>query len=198
MKRRIAVFGLMILAALMIIGCAPKLPVPTVSVKPTATATPIGTTAIATATTQPTGTAAVTPSPTPTNVTEKRIGFVRKAYTEAGVNYITIDYVNFLSGDAAIEKAKEDGKAEQDENGKWFVSNDYYISNDNKAVRTFPLKSNCTIKVVDWDSNEDITSKSITFAELKSKGPEFDDGELLMDVDVVNGLIKSMVERYRP
>ena len=91
-----------------------------------------------------------TPMPTPTSVTRERIGFIRDAYTHEGVNYIVIDYVNFLTGDEALDKAKADGEAEQDMYGNWYLPNDYYISNDNALLRTFPLHANCVIKIVDF------------------------------------------------
>ncbi len=111
----------------------------------------------------PTPTDAATPAP----VTEKRIGFITDAYTHEGVNYIKIDYVIFLTGDEAIQKAVEEGNAEKDENGEWYVPNDYYISNDNAKLRTFPLADNCVIKIIDFSGpGGSMTLIIKTFAEL--------------------------------
>jgi hypothetical protein len=186
MKR---VFTLFLILALLMLsaGCTPggpaKTATPTLGGLPVLTLTPV---------------ASLVPTPTP-GVSEKRIGFVRKAYTKSGVNYVDIDYVSFLTGAEAVEKAKADGMAEQDEDGTWYVPNDYYISNDNPMLRTFPLGSTCSIKIVDLGgSGAEIPMKSLTFAQFKAKGPTFDDGEMLMYINVQNGIAVSLEEQYRP
>jgi len=199
MIKRIATLCLAVSTALLLTACSQQ----------TATATPsIGVTTAALASPAlslfPTPTTTVpittiTPSPTPSpGVTEKRIGFVRKVYTKNAINYIDIDYVDFLTGQAAIDKAKEDGNAQQDENGNFYID-DYYISNDSKKLRTFALESGCTIELVDLSgTGSEIPMKSITFAKLKTMGPSFDDAELLMHIDVKAGYVHSLKEQYRP
>ena len=131
-------------------------------------------------------------------VSEEKIGFVRKVYTENGINYVSIDYVDFYTGDAAVEKAKEHGDALQDEDGNWYLDDDgYYIVNDNTQLRTFPLSADCSIKVVDY-SGSSIKLKATTFTKLKSTGLTFDSGEMLMNIRVENGVAKSLEQKYLP
>ncbi len=179
-------------------GCTPKgpesTPTPVINTTPTTAIVLTPTASIPVQTITPT----FAPTPTP-GITEKRIGYVGKVYTKSGINYIDIDYVNFLTGTAAVEAAKEDGYAEQDELGNWYVPNDYYITNDNKTIRTFQVGLSASIKIVDLaGSGSGIPMKSITFAKLKTMGPTFADGVLLMHVDVVSGIVQSLEEQFRP
>ncbi len=179
--------------AVLFVGCTPKPPGPTTSVSATPIATAaVTSTPVATSTPIATPTPVLTPTPT-AGVTENRIGYVRKAYTSNGKNYIDIDYVQFLTGQAAIDAAKADGIAEQDEHGNWYVPNDYYIVNDSSQLRTFEVSSTAAIKLDDGSAK-----KSITFAKLKSMGPTFDDGEMLMHCKVVNGIVTSLIQQFVP
>ena len=96
-------------------------------------------------------------------------------------------------------RQRRDGYAEQDEHGIWYVPNDYYIQNDNKTLRTFEVSPSASIKIVDLaGSGSDIPMKSISFAKLKTMGPTFADGDLLMHVNVVSGIVQSLEEQFRP
>ena len=190
MGKRAICIGLTVLAVLFV-GCTPTTPGPTASTAATptatiaATATPIGST---------TPVSSPTPVVTPTaEVTENRIGYVRKAYTKDGKNYIDIDYVQFLTGQAAIDAAKTAGDAEQDDHGNWYVPNDYYIVNDNNQLRTFEVGTSASIKL-----DQGTSKKTITFAKLKSMGPTFGDGEMLMHCNVVNGIVTSLLQQFVP
>jgi hypothetical protein len=176
------------LAVLLFSGCSQKAAGPTL---PVILTTPSPVISII-ATTAP----ILTPTPT-AGVTENRIGYVRKVKTTLGVNYVTIDYVEFLTGTAAIDAARAHGDAQQDEHGDWYVDDDYYIVNDNPLLRTFPLSATCSIRVVDLSSGS-ITPVSITFNHLKAMGPTFGSGELLMHISVVNGIVQSLEEQFRP
>ncbi len=184
MKKRVYSICMACLAVLLVAGCGTPVSAPSATVEMT-----------------PSPTAMETPTPTlittPTPVTEKRIGFVRDAYTHDGIDYIVIDYVSFLTGDDAVEKAKEDGMAEQDMDGTWYVPNDYYIANDNPALRTFPLSGECTIGIIDFSgAGGGLAMIEITLAELKAY--DLADGRMLMHVDVKNGVVENLEEQYRP
>jgi len=62
---------------------------------------------------------------------------------------IDADFVQMLSGKAAITAAKKDGEAEYDINAKgdtsWYVPNDYYILNANTMKRKLALAPNVHI-----------------------------------------------------
>jgi hypothetical protein len=179
LAKRAVSFGLLLIA-LLLTGCTPGVAEKTPASLATPSAAP---------------TTALTPAPT-VGVTENQIGYVRTASTTGGKNYIDIDYVQFLTGQAAIDAAKADGKAEKDEHGNWYVPNDYYIVNDNPKLRTFEVSPTASIKIVDLSSG--VKLKSITFVQLKTMGPTFADRKLLMHCNVANGIVVALEEQFRP
>ena len=42
-------------------------------------------------------------------VAEKQIGYIKKVYAKSGKNYLSIDYIQWLTGDAAEKAMREDG-----------------------------------------------------------------------------------------
>jgi len=80
----------------------------------------------------PTATPSPTPKPKPAPVTGKRFGYIRKFETKSGTVYVTMDQAEFLTGKAAAAAATAHG----DESPP---PNDYYIVNDNRQLRTFPI-----------------------------------------------------------
>lgn len=136
--------------------------------------------------------ATIVPSPTPA-VPETRTGYITKAYTAEGKEYIKVDYVDIYSGQEAITKALADGSdiVEKDEDGKYYIPNDYYIRNVNPQLRTFQLTSVCEIKLLD----EGVELKSATFAELISA---VDSWKRLATLEVLDGNVYSIEEIYTP
>jgi hypothetical protein len=57
---------------------------------------------------------------------------------------LTIDFAEFLTGEAANEAARAAGDIGPDED----VPNDYFISNENPMLRTFPIASEVTIELI--------------------------------------------------
>lgn len=71
--------------------------------------------------------------------------------------FVRADYIQFLTGDAAVAAAKRNHEADTsyDEKGKIssiFVDNDYYIINENKKLRLLPLAKNVSIETVDMST----------------------------------------------
>ncbi|MEO5776758.1 MAG: hypothetical protein ABIQ27_07630 [Flavobacterium sp.] len=65
-----------------------------------------------------------------------------KVYKKDNKTFIKSDFVQYLTGDRAIEAAKKSGEADFIiKNGKkvYAVPNDYFIVNENKKIRTFEL-----------------------------------------------------------
>ena len=160
----------------------------TQTVKPTTVQTPVvSPTAIATTTPTP------TPTPSATVSTKKQYGYVTKAYTSSGKQYITIDYVDMYGGDEAIQKAKEDKSTilEKDEDGKYYIPNDYYIRNVNTLLRTFKMASTYKIELL----GDGVELKSATFtqfvAAVKTR-------KRLVTITFNNGDISSISEVYVP
>lgn len=143
------------------------------------------------------------PTPAPAGVTEKKLGFIAKAYSKDGIETIDIDYVDMYSGAEAIAKALEDHSdwVEKDENGQYFIANDYYIRNNNKMLRSFPLAPACKINVVDWESSASdggIPMKEVSFIAFTKLVKKSGGSYYLMHVDVQNGFLVSLEEQFRP
>jgi hypothetical protein len=83
----------------------------------------------------------------PAPVTERVPADVISVRTAGGVHYLTLDYIQFLTGSAAAAAATAHG----DESPP---PNDYYIVNDNPRLREFPIRAGITVEVV---SNDDGT-----------------------------------------
>ena len=86
----------------------------------------------------------------PPAVSEKAIGFVKKAYAKGGKNYIEIDYIQWLTGDVAEKAMREDGECPK--KGECIVLNVYYIRNQNPLIRTFEVASDAEILAHDFSS----------------------------------------------
>ncbi|BAU29571.1 hypothetical protein DFP93_1344 [Aneurinibacillus soli] len=76
----------------------------------------------------------------------KQAAFIKKVYTSQGKTYITVDYVDFLRGEAAARAMREAGECD-DQDGDCYPPDDYYIRNVNPKLRTFPLNKNVPIYV---------------------------------------------------
>ncbi len=65
---------------------------------------------------------------------------------------IDADFVQMLTGKAAVKAAKKTGEAEYDLNKKgdttWYVPNDYFVLNENTKVRKLTLSANAQIFLV--------------------------------------------------
>ncbi|GAB3238213.1 hypothetical protein GCM10027346_30560 [Hymenobacter seoulensis] len=75
--------------------------------------------------------------------------YVRRFYEQKGRYYAEVDYVQFLKGADAVAAAQRRGDAmEEVQNGDtvYSVPNDYYIVNDDKKVRTLPLRTGATFR----------------------------------------------------
>lgn len=75
------------------------------------------------------------------------------AVTAQGKNIIiTADFVQMLTGKAAVEAAKKAGEAEYDINKKkdtvWYVPNDFFVLNSNPAIRQLQISPAAQIFLV--------------------------------------------------
>lgn len=76
---------------------------------------------------------------------------------------LTIDIIQFLTGDAANKAAKEDGQESP-------PPNDYYIRNVNPKLYTFPVSATASISVLktEPDGGGDPEPKTVDFATFAS------------------------------
>jgi len=88
------------------------------------------------------------PDPTPADTSQdgKFFAFLRKIAKHGDRFYVTLDYAVLYTGPEALKQARKRGGDAPDE---------YYIANDNKKLRVFPVKSGMKAVVVlesppDW------------------------------------------------
>ncbi|WMJ79891.1 hypothetical protein RBU49_13600 [Clostridium sp. MB40-C1] len=129
------------------------------------------------------------------------MGFIGKVYDKDGKKYLTCDNVNFLTGKAAVEAAKKDGVAQKDENGNYYVWDDYYIVNSKKQFKTYKISENATfnlcVYLLDSEgkySNASITKKT-TYAKFKSSTNSY---SLLCYITIKNNEIINVTQQYIP
>ena len=77
-------------------------------------------------------------------VAEKQIGYIKKVYAKSGKNYLSIDYIQWLTGDAAEKAMREDGQCPK--TGECIVYDGYYIRNQNPK-KNFAAASNGLVQV---------------------------------------------------
>jgi len=144
----------LLVAAVLLAACTPTA---TPTSTPASTATPAATattTATPTATVEPSATPAPTdtpiPTPTPTPVPEEHLGYVKKTgvVTSGGTSSLTINYVEIYGGAEAITKGAEDGVE---------VDGEYYIRDNNPALYTFEIASDCIIRLLDPSGGAEAT-----------------------------------------
>lgn len=80
--------------------------------------------------------------------------------------FIDADYIQYLTGNAAIEAAKKAHQADtfKTADGKTHVSvpNDYFILNENEKIKRLALDKYCSINlVINLDSNPPISDNSL-------------------------------------
>jgi hypothetical protein len=111
-------------------------------------------------------------------------GFVKKI---DGDTAVTMDLVEFLTGDAAA-KAWKKKYPDSDED---VPPNDYFIVNDNTKVRVLPLASSVVVKVVSPDSP--VADKKIPPADLD----EFLDN-IMFWFTVKGGKVSQIEQQFLP
>ncbi|MHC1681745.1 MAG: Ig-like domain-containing protein [Clostridiaceae bacterium] len=138
------------------------------------------------------------------NVQEKKIGYLRQVLDSNGKRYLVMDEVEFYRGDKALEEAKKDGKAGKDEKGKYFVTNGYYIRNNNSMLKKYEISSEVSLGLLDFYFNPSGNSsdiKKVTYEEFRdyvnnsnSKG----DGRLLCWFYIQNDIVTKVESQFVP
>lgn len=88
------------------------------------------------------------PGTPPEAVTERQPALVTSTRPAGETDYLTLDYIQFLTGEEAVEAATAHGDESPPPNG-------YYIVNDNPRLREFPIQAGIAVHVV---VNDDGTS----------------------------------------
>jgi hypothetical protein len=142
----------------------------------------------------PSPTDSATPTATPTAeagalINGKHPGYLTAVNVES--RRLTIDVVQFFTGTAAADAARQDGSAEVP------PPNDYWIRNANKLLRTLPIATDATITVnilageTSGDSAKDV---AVDLAQLAG----YNLANHLFWVTVDNGTITGIAEQFLP
>ncbi|WBO82847.1 hypothetical protein [Hymenobacter yonginensis] len=125
--------------------------------------------------------------------------YIRRFYQQNGQYYVDVDYVQFLSGEAAVAAARRKGDAAVDVvNGDtvYSVFNDYYVLNDNPQVRTLRLAPAATFTF--WRAGENgLERVPATPAKLQADVPKV----LTLSpfiIETENGVVVKADEQYVP
>jgi len=144
---------------------------------------------------EPTATSTST-TPPPAAETKKQFTFV-KAATAGSKPTVNADFAEWLTGSAANAAAKAHG----DESPP---PNDYYIVNDNKQLRTLPVKTGIMVKLT---ARDDGTSEpegyTVPFAAWASYyASPADDNRGIIDgpywFTITDGVVTAIEEQYTP
>lgn len=77
----------------------------------------------------------------------KAMGYIDEVWEDGGTHYISIDYVEMLTGQEAVDAAVEAGYIAPGED----LPNDYFIRNDNPQEREFMVADDASIVTVTLD-----------------------------------------------
>lgn len=135
-------------------------------------------------------------------VGEKQIGFVKKVYAKSGKNYLNIDYIQWLTGDAAEKALREDGQCPK--TGECIVYDGYYIRNQNPLIRTYELSLDVKIVMQTYSAeqtgivmnNEEITIDQ--FKNIYTSSSRLGLRNVPYIVEISNQQIVKITEQYIP
>lgn len=131
--------------------------------------------------------------------TARSHGYIRRFYQKENRYYVDVDYIQFLSGEAAVAAARRKGDAAVDVvkgDTVYSVFNDYYIVNDNSQVRTLPLAEQVTFTF--WRAGENgLERVPASLAKVQAQIPKV----LFLSpfiVETKQGVVTSVAEQYVP
>lgn len=115
---------------------------------------------------------------------------ITNVFLDSNTTIIEADYIQFLTGNAAIDAAKKANEADtflkKDGTIEYVVPNDYFIVNENKKIRQLPLAKNCLFDLL---QNTD-RIPSITDNSLKSFEMIFDKNPFILTFDDKGFVVK--------
>ncbi|WP_088284006.1 hypothetical protein [Kineosporia sp. A_224] len=110
---------------------------------------------------------------------------------DAGARLVTVDVVQFLTGDAAAKAAKEDG-------GESPPPNDYWIRNANPKLRTLAVLAGARITVNTLAAEQTGSSTQDVRKSLTQLAAYGDVSSRLFQVSVRGGKVIGLAEQYLP
>jgi hypothetical protein len=187
--RCVVMKALVLPVCLALAACTSSDPKTTASDSPSPSSTP-GVTVTAT---PPATTTPPTPTPSATALTtDLRDGgriYFRLTALDTGKHTVTIDVVQFLTGEAARQAAEEDGEE----------AYDYYVENANPRLRTLTLSATATVVVNTLTAEETGSSTkdtAITQAKLKGYVANGRAKHALFYLTLSKGVVVAIHEQY--
>ena len=84
--------------------------------------------------------------------TQEQYTYIVRIFQKGDIIFLDADYIQYLTGEAAIEAAKKAHQADtlKTEDGKTHISvpNDYFIVNENNKIRQLPLAKDCVFDLI--------------------------------------------------
>jgi hypothetical protein len=139
-----------------------------------------------------TATTAKTDTAKATTSDSKQLGYVKKLYEESGSKYISIQYVQWLSGEEAIKAIMEDDKCTREEAQSRYT-NDYYIRDKNKEVKKVKVSNNANYSII----KTGLEATKSNFDEVKKELGETTLG-ILCDVTIKDNEVTDLKQKYHP
>lgn len=127
----------------------------------------------------------------------EQYAFLKKMYVQNNQWFCDVEFIDFLTGDAALTAAKKDGVAEKevDEDGKvtYFVPNDYYIVRKKDASHTLSISPEASIKIMDETGN----TENLSVIKVEKLAKTFH-RETPYILNIANKEIKGIREQFIP
>lgn len=148
-------------------------------------------TAPATTTSAATAPAAVTASATAEAAANngKQLGYVKKLYEENGSKYISMQYVQWLSGEEAIKAIMEDNKCSR-KDAEAMYTDDHYMRYDKDTVKV-KVSDNATYNIIK-------TGAEATKASYDEVNKALGETGILCDLTIKDNEVTDLSQRYTP
>lgn len=130
----------------------------------------------------------------------KKFGYIKKFGKSYGINYMVIDYAEFLTGAKADAAAIKDGVIPAGEH----VDNDYYISNKNARLRTHDIDPDAPVHMKTYESPGEINPKTINMKQFMKIWDSINPNDKVLASDIgywvvlEDEVVKSVTEQYVP
>lgn len=122
--------------------------------------------------------------------------FVREVLNETGTTMITVDYADMLTGDEAAAAASAAGAESP-------PPNDFFISNVNPLLRTFPVESGISVTLVSQAGGLDMDGYAVPLGQWQDFFAGMSPGmEVVQEVpywiEIDDGVVTSIEEQFLP
>jgi hypothetical protein len=129
--------------------------------------------------------------------TQEQYANIVRIFQKADTAFVDADYIQYLTGNAAIEAAKKAHQADtfQTEDGKTHIDvpNDYFMVNETKKIRQLPLSKDCSFElIINPDRTHPIADNS-----LKSLKTIYKDSPFILTLND-KGIVVKVKEVFLP